>query len=269
MGGSLLPAGLRAALALANHQGGGGGVLIGDGDFDVVAAEFEEAGGDGLVGELGAIAVAAEVAEVELLQVGVQDLVEDIGGGVIGEVAVAAEDALLQTPWTSHIFLQELQVVIGFQDNDVRAADAFHDELGGMAEVREETDGASTGIQDEADGVLGVVRDGKGVDAHLTQFERGAGDEHAAVELGRELAFDGFAGVAIAVNGDVEFGGDGGEALDMIAVFVGDENARQPFGSAADGGQSLADLAAAEAGIDEQTRLTGLQIGTIATGTAA
>lgn len=243
--------------------------MIGDGDFDVVAAQFEEAGGDGLVGDLGAVAVAAEVAEVELFQVGVDDLLEDIGGGVIGEVAVTAKDALFQTPRAARVFLQELQIMVGFQDNDVRAADAFDDELGGMAEVRKETDGASAGIQDEADRVLGIVRDGEGIDTHLAEFKGGAGDEHAAIELGLELAFDGFAGVAIAVDGNVELGGDGGEALDVIAVLVGDEDARQPFGSTADGGEALADLAAAKTGIDEQACLASLQIGTIATGTAA
>lgn len=243
--------------------------MVGDGDFDVVAAEFEEAGGYGLVGEFGAVAVAAEVAEVELFQVGVHNLVEDIGGGVIGEVAVAAEDALFQTPRTARVFLQELQIMVGFQDNDVRAADAFDDELGGMAEVRKETDGASAGIQDEADGVLGIVGDGEGIDTDLAEFKGGAGDEHAAIELGLELVFDGFAGVAIAVDGNVEFSGDGGEALDMIAVLVSDEDAGEAFRGAADGGEALADLAAAEAGIDEQTRLARLQIGTIATGTAA
>lgn len=111
--------------------------------------------------------------------------------------------------------------------------------------------------------------DGEGVDADFAQFKRGTGDEHAAIEFGRELAFDGFAGVAVAVDGDVELGGDGGETLNMIAVLVGDEDAGEAFRSAADGGEALTDLTPAEAGIDEQTRLTRLQIGTIATGTAA
>lgn len=52
-----------------------------------------------------AIAIAAEVAEVKLFQICVDDLFENIRRGVIGEMAVAAEDALLQAPWTTRVFL--------------------------------------------------------------------------------------------------------------------------------------------------------------------
>lgn len=159
--------------------------------------------------------------------------------------------------------------MVGFQHDDVRATDAFHDELRRMAEVSQEADGADSGVQHKADRVLGIVWDGKSVDAYLTNLKGRAGDEHAAIEFGFELALDGFPGIAIAIDGDVQFGGDGGQALDVVVMLVGDENARQTFRSATKGGEALADLTSAEAGIDKQARFTRFQVSTIATGTTA
>ena len=57
--------------------------------------------------------------------------------------------------------------------------------------------------------------------------------------------------------------------MDMIGMFMRDEDAAQAFRRASDGEQSLADLPSAQAGVDEQARLGGFQIGAIAAGTAA
>ena len=43
------------------------------------------------------------------------DLFNNTCGGVVREVAVAAQDALLDAPGPFGVFLQQLQVMIGFQ----------------------------------------------------------------------------------------------------------------------------------------------------------
>jgi len=184
-------------------------------------------------------------------------------------MAVAAKDALLEAPRAPDIILQKLQIVIRFQHDDVRPADAFDDQLRGMAQVCEKTDGTYASVQNEAHGVLGVMRNGKGVDADFTQFKGRTGHKHAAIELRLELAFDGFAGIAIAIDRDVQLGSDRAETLDVVRMLVGDEDASEVFRGAANRGEALADLAATEARVNEQTRFAGFQIGTIATGTAA
>ena len=47
-------------------------------------------------GQFGPVALAAEVAEVEVAQAGGHDVLGGFGGGVVGKVAVTAEDALLR-----------------------------------------------------------------------------------------------------------------------------------------------------------------------------
>lgn len=54
----------------------------------------------------------------------------------------------------------------------------------------------------------------------------------------------------------------------MVAVFVGEDNAGDLFEVAADEGEALGDLAAAEPGIDEQFRRVGFNQGAIARATA-
>ena len=50
---------------------------------------------------------------------------------------------------------------------------------------------------------------------------------------------------------------------------MGNQDAGQTFRGATDGGESLANLATAETGIDENARFRRFQIGAVAAGTAA
>src|ERR1039458_8082423 len=70
-------------------------VLRGDLHLDVGGADFLEAVGHDAVGQLGLVALAAQVREVKLAQFGGHDLRGGFGGGFVVQMAVAAEDALL------------------------------------------------------------------------------------------------------------------------------------------------------------------------------
>ena len=108
----------------------------------MIRTDAVEAFADGAMGEFRTIAITAEMPQVKLLQFGGDDLQRDLGGGVVGEMAVPAEDALLDAPGAARVFLQQFQIVIGFEHEDVRATNAFDDELGGMSEIGEKPDAA-------------------------------------------------------------------------------------------------------------------------------
>jgi hypothetical protein len=57
--------------------------------------------------------------------------------------------------------------------------------------------------------------------------------------------------------------------MDVIGMLMSDEDARQVLRGPANGGKARANLAQAEARIDEDARLIGLHVSAIAGGTAA
>jgi len=67
------------------------------------------------LGELRAVALAAEVAQEKVAQIIGHKLLGAISGCLIGEMAVAAENALLETPGSVETVLQHFDIVIGFQ----------------------------------------------------------------------------------------------------------------------------------------------------------
>jgi hypothetical protein len=124
----------------------------------VCGADVMELFGHDVVREFGPVAFAAQVREVKMLQIGGHDLRGGLGGGGVGEMAVASEDALFQRPGPARTILQHLHVVVGFEDEDVCGADAVKHEPGDVAEVGGKADVPGGGAQDEANRVLRVVR---------------------------------------------------------------------------------------------------------------
>ena len=94
-----------------------------------------EALADDAMGQFGAIAIAAQVGQVNPLQFSRNNLLRKLRRRVVREMAVSAQDALLDAPRSLRIVLQELQVVIGFEQEDVRRAHPFDNQLGGVAKV--------------------------------------------------------------------------------------------------------------------------------------
>ena len=177
---------------------GGGGFHVGVGGADTL----ERLPDDGL-GEVGSVAVAAEVAEVKVPKVGGHDCGGEFSGSLVGEVAVPAEDALFGGPRASGVVLQHRHVVIGFEYKGMGGAHSFDDEAGGMAEVGEETDVPRRSAQEEANGIVGVVWHAEGVDGDVAKFKSGAGGKESVIEWVLELRLDGFLREAIAVDGYV------------------------------------------------------------------
>ncbi len=113
------------------------------------------------------------------------------------------------------------------------------------------------------------MRDGKGVHQQVADFKARAGLEQPAIEFRFELEFKRLLRVAVAINRDVQFGGDAGEALNVVAVLMRDQDGGEVFRHPADFLEAFADLARAEPGVHEHAGFSGFEVGAIAAGTAA
>ena len=57
---------------------------------------------------------------------------------------------------------------------------------------------------------------------------------------------------------------DSGQAVNVVVVFVRDENGGEIFRRATDSGEALADLTRAEPGVHEHAGFSGFEIGAVA-----
>ena len=193
--------GSRWSLA-AQHERGTRCFLRGDLDVDVRGTSLRQALAHDAMREFGTVAVAAEVAEVKMLKLGGDDLDCDFRSSFVGKMAVPAGDALFEAPGPARIILEHFQIVIRFEHKHVGGADPFTNEARGVAEIGEKTNLVPARVEHEANGIVGVVRDGKRIHAHIADIEGSAGGKDAAIEFGFELKLDGFAREAVAVNRD-------------------------------------------------------------------
>lgn len=206
------------------------------------SAEPLQAGADGAMGNGGPVAVAAQMAKIEVRKISGDDLFRELRGGIVGEMPVPAQDALLGGPRPARVIMEHLHIVIGFEHEHMGRAHAFDDKPRGMAKIGEETDVARDGAEEETHGITGVVRDAESVHGNIPEFKTGARVEQTEIEPGLKLSFNGFFGEAVAVDRDLQFGREDGEALGVIGVFVRDENSIQVLRRSSNPKQSLADL---------------------------
>ncbi len=133
-----------------------------------------------------------------------------------------------------------------------------------MAQISDKTDISGGCPQKIADRVLGIMGNRKSVNEEIGDFKTCTCFEEAAVELCIQVAFHFLFCAAIAIDRDVQLFCDADEAVDMVAMLVGDHDGGEAFGDAADSLKPLAYLARAEPGVNQDARLGGLDVGAIA-----
>ena len=138
-------------------------------------ADVMELLGHDVFGQFGLVAFAAQMREIKVAQFGGHDERGGFGGGDIGKMAVTTKNPLLQTPRTARAILQHFHVMIGFEDEHVRGADAVEHHFRRVAEIGGETDVAARGAQEKSDRILRVVRNGKCFDGQIVEFKIVAG----------------------------------------------------------------------------------------------
>lgn len=209
------------------------------------------------------------MAQIEMPQLRCDDFLDDVGGGFVRKMSVAAQNSLLQTPGTLRIILEHFDIVICFQQKDVCLANSFHHESRRVTQISEKPDFNTGGVQEKADRIISVVRHAKGFDSNAPHFEAAAGHKNSRVKVIFKLEFDGFFGQAIAINRNAQFATEREQSLGMIGMFVRDQDPLKAFRGASNLGEALSNLAAAEAGVDQNTRVIHFEIRAIAAGAAA
>ena len=106
----------------------------------MVRADFLKFVLDDLERQVGAIAFAAQMRQIQMPKIGGHELFGSLSGGFVGEMTVTAKDSLLQTPRAAHAILKHFHVVIGFEHEHVRGAHAVEHEPCDVAKVGRKTD---------------------------------------------------------------------------------------------------------------------------------
>ena len=143
------------------------------GNLEVDMAESVEAqlGGDGAQRGIGGVAVGAEVREKNVLEGFRGTFGNQPCGAEVGEMALAAADALLERPGARSL-LQQVLVMVGFDDNGVAPPQFLPYQRGGHPEVGDNADPCARSMKPESDRFIGIVRNGKGFNINITDFKR-------------------------------------------------------------------------------------------------
>ena len=101
-------------------------------------------------------------------------------GDIVRKMPIAAHHALLHRPGIGPD-LQHFQIVIRFEQQQIRAAQMEADRIRQIAEIGGDRNLDAFGAEGESDGIGGVVRDGETGDVDIADGETGAGLEQFEV----------------------------------------------------------------------------------------
>ena len=105
-----------------------------------------------MLGKGGMVALLGEVGEMDVLEVGVSDIGEELGALVVGEVALAAEDALFIDRGAAG-GVNHGGLVVGFDVEVIALFEVAFNEGGGKAKVGAKTYFEEACTESESDGI--------------------------------------------------------------------------------------------------------------------
>jgi len=180
---------------------------------------------------------------------------EEFTDGVIGKVAGAGKDALLDDPGIGPD-LEHVEIVIGFEDEAIGLAEMDSHVVRQVAEIRADGDFCAVGAEGESDRVGRVVRNGERVHVDIADGEALAGlngfdTSEALAESVGEYALERFHGGLGDVEGRFPEAEDLREAVAMIGVLVGDEDCVEAIDAALDSGEAGESFALSKTGVNE------------------
>ena len=194
----------------------------------------------GEANEIGVVVFLGDVGEDEMADAGIEALGigEEFAYGVIGEMASAGEDALLDDPGIGADF-EHVEIVIGFEDEAIGVAQMDFDELRHVAEVGDDGELGAVGAEGESDRVGSVVRNRERVDVDIADGEGLSGLDgfDAAEALAEGVGQNALEGLHCGL-GDVQRRfpetEDLGEAVAVIGMLVCDEDRIETIDAALD-----------------------------------
>ena len=240
-------------------EGFEGDVLGGDEEF---AGEggFGGAAAEGFFGgeanEIGVVVFLGDVGEDKMTDAGIEafGVGEEFADRVVGEVASAGEYALFDDPGI-RADLEHVEIVIGFEDETIGLAEMDPDVIRQVAEIGADGNLGAVGAEGESDRIGRVMRDGERVDVDIADGEALAGLDgfDAAETFAEGVGQDALKGVHRRL-GDVERrfpeAQDLREAIAVIGVLVGDEDAVEMVNRLFDGSEAGQSFAFAESRVN-------------------
>ena len=220
---------------------------------------------------VGVVAVFAKMAEDNVVKVVVRDGFHEFSNLIVREMPVPGADALLRRPRTFCIRLEQVGIVIGFDKKGVRSLEAILDESRDEADVAENAQLGFDVLNDKSNGIHGIVRDWKTLDAKILEIEGAAGLHQLPPRFafGIQALHDRFLSEGGAEQGNGVFSANDIDPTGVIAVLVAQENAMNRVNAHARGFQARNDLLGAKACIDQDRGVLGGNDGTIAGAAAA
>lgn len=236
-------------------------MLFGDDQARRKAAPFERLRG-AHAHDLRMVVVLAQMPQNQCLYAAVQIGFQVIAGVRVREMPVAAHHALLDAPGI-RTDLQHFQIVIGFEQQHLHAAQMDFDRFRHVAEIGGHADFDAFGMEAEADRIDGIVGNGEALDddvadgpagACLKRLDRRRRAIRLPVDQGRsELRNEDRERFFLLRAAPQQARQTG----DMVAVFMGDEDGVDIVDVLADGGEAPLQFPDAEAGIDQNAGFGG------------
>jgi hypothetical protein len=235
---------------------GGDEQFAGEGGFGGTAAEGFF-GGE--ADEIGIVVLLGDVGEDEVADTGIEafGIGEEFADGVIGEVAGAGEDALLDNPGIGSD-LEHIEVVIGFEDEAIGLAEVDSYMIREVTEIGADGDFGAVGAEGESDGVGGVMRDCECVNVDIADRETlarldGLDATEALAEGVGQDALERLHGGFCDVERCFPESEDLREAVAVVGVFVGDKDRVETIDVALYGGEAGEGFSLSESGVNEDT----------------
>src|SRR5436305_11080364 len=110
--------------------------------------------------------------------------------------------------------------MVGLDNQGMRLPQAFHQHLGGVAEIGDKSEHASAGMKQKTDRIDGIMGNRKRLNQDVAdrEFRSGAEKSPIAVLIQRAATPNGFCGERVCVNRHVKLATKNLQTADVIAV---------------------------------------------------
>ena len=217
--------------------------------------------------DIGVVVFLGDVRKDEVARVGIETIgiSKEFAYRVIGEMASAGEDALLDNPWVRTDF-KHIEVVIGFENHAIGFAKVNFNELRHVTEVGADGYFDSVGAEGEGDGIGRVMRNGKGVDVDIADGKTLASVNgfDAAKTFGESFGqrtVERAHGRLGDVQGRLPDAENLRKPVAMIGMFVSDQYSVEGLDVAANCGQAREGFTFAKASVDEDASIFSFKEG--------
>ena len=239
--------------------------------FDIDLAGFGERVANRLKSEVWRIAIAAQVSKHNPADLSRQKFFDHGCRGRVRKVTMPRHNPLLHRPRPMQIALQQFFVVIGFDDEGMHLPQPFHDHLGRVTEIGDKSERVRSGIKREANRIDRVMRHRESLHRNVANLELRASpkDSPMPVLIQRTTIADGFRGLRVCINRNVELAAKNFEPANVVPVFMSEQDAVELFRQNAALLEPEGDLARAKTAINQNFTMVGRDERAVSTATAS